>query len=163
MDSTKTDKNYRVFYSIFSPIFRIFYPMKIIGKENIPEGPCLICPNHYSWSDPGYIACALTPKHIFRAIAKIELLQIPILGKILKAIGGIGVKRDGRDLGVLKESLKILKERKLLIFPEGTRTKDQSVDAKSGAVYLAIKTNVPIIPIYIETKKRFLSKTLIKT
>lgn len=161
MNSIRTDKKYRIFYSIFTPLFRIFYPMKIIDRENIPDGPCIICPNHYSWNDPIYVARAFTKKHIIRIMSKIELIQMPILGKILSAIGVFGVKRDGTDLAALKTSLSILKERKLLLFPEGTCTKDQNAEPKTGAVFLAIKANVPIVPVYIETKKRFFKTTKI--
>ena len=160
MDNNQINKSYRLVYSLIWPLFNFLFPMETIGRENIPDGPCIICPNHYSWNDPIYVAFAFTKKNPLRAMAKMELINIPILGKVFLKIGAIGVKRDGSDISAIKTSLKTLKENKLLIFPEGTRSNDENTNSgKDGAIFLALKTKVPVVPVYLEQKKRLFRKT----
>lgn len=82
----------------------------------------------------------------------------PLIGWILKQGGIFGVKRGQADIGAIKTAMKYLKNGELLLmFPEGTRHQDGDFgDAKTGAAMLAVRTGVPIIPIYIPAEKRWL-------
>ena len=85
----------------------------------------------------------------------------PILGWILKHGGIFGVKRGESDVGAIKTAMKYLKaEEKLLIFPEGTRHQDGEFGAaKTGAAMLAVRTGVPIIPVYLPPEKKWFRRT----
>lgn len=126
---------------------KIFFRIKIIGKENIPgEGACIICSNHKSYYDPPLMV-AFNKRHV-NMIAKKDLLKNPLMGWLCKVFGAFMVERDGKDIEAVKQSLKILKNGEILgIFPEGTRNGMQKGEkVKNGAVLMAIKSGAPIIP-----------------
>ena len=64
-----TDKWFHFLYAVIWPFFNLFRPVRAIGRENIPDGPCVICPNHTSIGDPFYVAFAFGWKHPMRAMA----------------------------------------------------------------------------------------------
>lgn len=81
----------------------------------------------------------------------------PFIGWVLRHGGIFGVKRGKADVGAIKTAMKYLKNGELLLmFPEGTRHQDGDFgDAKTGAAMLAMRTGVPIIPIYLPAEKKF--------
>ena len=67
-------------------------------------------------------------------------------------VGYVQIDRDGgQDVSAIKRVLRALKEeRGLILFPEGTRTPDGSLQpAKPGVGFIAIKTQVPVVPVRI--------------
>ena len=50
---------YNLLYRIVWPFFCLCHPIRAIGRENIPEGGCVVCPNHVQLSDPPFAAVAL--------------------------------------------------------------------------------------------------------
>lgn len=128
----------------------IVKPRKVYGAENIPEGGAVICANHVSFSDPFYVVCAVPRKHKIWIMAKEEVSHWPVAGAVLNWLEFIiWVKRGKSDVGAVKAALKALKGGdKLLIFPEGTRN-DEVGEGKTGAAMMAIRTGVPIVPVYI--------------
>ena len=67
------------------------------------------------------------------------------------------IKRGKADVAAIKTAMKYLKDGELLLmFPEGTRHQDGEFgDAKTGAAMLALRTGVPIIPIYLPAEKKW--------
>lgn len=150
---------YWFFYLLVRPFFYIIHPWKTIGRENIPKGGALVCANHTRNSDPLYITYAFGRDHVLNIMAKDELKKWPIIGPILAKTGLIFVKRGQSDIGAIKTALKYLKkEGQLLIFPEGTRH-DETGEGKSGAVMIAIRSGVPIVPVYVPAKKKWFRRT----
>ena len=149
---------YRILYTIIRPFVGMYYPLKFIGRENIPEGGALVCANHSSAIDPLFIAFALTKKHPICAMAKESLLKIPVIGKLLKLVGTFGVKRGASDIHAVKYALDQLKKGEyVVLFPEGTRIKSREEgEPKTGAAMLACRTGVPVVPMYIPMKKKVL-------
>jgi 1-acyl-sn-glycerol-3-phosphate acyltransferase len=147
---------YKLFYTIVRPFVGLYYPMKFIGRENIPEGGALVCANHSSAVDPFFLAFALGKKRPICAMAKESLLKIPVIGKILKLVGTFGVKRGASDIHAVKYALEQLKAGEyVVLFPEGTRVKSREEgEPKTGAAMLACRTGVPVVPMYIPMKKR---------
>jgi len=158
-----TKKSYHFVYSALRPLCALLYPLRILGRENIPEGPAIICANHSNYIDPILIAYAFTKKHWIHFMAKIELFKIPVLGWILRKIGTFPVDRGSADIGSIRTAMRYLKEgAKVMIFPEGTRVSaDDAVAAKSGAVRLASKLKVPIIPVHIPRGKKIFRRVLL--
>lgn len=159
----KENRLYRVLYAVLWPVFHLLYPIKVTGRENIPEGAAILCPNHTHALDPFFVVFAFRRKHIMRAMAKAELMRVPVIGWILRNIGVFGVERGSADITAVKTALRYLKEgRKLLMFPEGTRVSEgESVEAKTGAAMFATRTGVPIVPIYITKHKRLFRRNLV--
>lgn len=158
MTKEQFDRNFKRLYTVLYPIFRLIYPLKVVGHENIPEGPVVICPNHTYWNDPFCVVFSFGKQFPMRAMAKMEIIKWPIVGPILAKCGVFGVDRGNTDMKAARQSMKFLREgSKLLMFPEGTRVHEgESVDAKAGAALFATRCNVPLMPIYIHnTKKLF--------
>ena len=131
---------------------KIVYRVKIIGKENVPkEGSLIFCGNHRTYLDPPLIV--VTAGRDMRFLAKEELRKNPLFAFLGMLYQGIYVKRDAKDIGPLKESIKTLKAGGCIgLFPEGTRNgmeKNEGGKLKNGATYMAIKTGAKIIPIGI--------------
>ena len=162
MTKEQFDRNFRRLYDFLYPFFRILYPWKVVGEENIPEGSCVICPNHTYWNDPFCVAFAFN-RVVMRAMAKIEVIQWPVVGPILAKCGVFGVDRGNTDMKAARQAMKCLKEgSKLLMFPEGTRVKEgESVDAKAGAALFATRCDVPLLPVYIHNSKKLFARSIV--
>jgi 1-acyl-sn-glycerol-3-phosphate acyltransferase len=118
------------------------------------EGACVIAPTHRSMLDIPWVAMA-TPRKI-RYMGKASLFRIPLLGSLFTALGGFPVARDGSDRGPLRDSLKILEGGEpLVVYPEGTRQRGDVIqELQPGAAYLAIKAQVPIVPVAMYDSER---------
>ncbi|GAB4073563.1 lysophospholipid acyltransferase family protein [Barrientosiimonas marina] len=128
---------------LFYPLYRI----QVIGKENIPEdGPVIICSNHISNLDPPVVGIT-SPRNI-HFMAKGELFQKPILGRLLTSINAFPVKRGMKDRNALREGLSILEKGHTLgLFPEGTRSRTgQLGQPLAGAGFFALRSNAAIVP-----------------
>lgn len=154
---------FQMVYSIAWLAYRLIYGLKVIGRENIPEGAAVICPRHCTAIDPPMVYFAMGRKHFPRVIAKQELLEIPVLGRILYNIGVFGVRRGENDMSPIKNGLRCLKEgTKLIIFPEGTRVQEgEHVEAQTGAIMFALKTGAPLVPVYLTRAKKFHQMTMV--
>lgn len=152
----------KIIKAIISGFMRIVFRIKIIGKENIPnEGACIICANHKSYYDPPLIV-AFNKRHI-NMIAKKELYKNPLLAWLGRIFDVFPVERDGKDIEAVKHSLKVLKNGEILgIFPEGTRHgMEKGVKVKSGAIQMALKAGVPIVPAGIKGDYKIFRKVTI--
>lgn len=158
-----TDRFFHALYAVVWPFFNLVHPVKAVGRENIPEGAALICPNHTRASDPFFVLYAFKRKHIMRAMAKAEIMRVPVIGWVLRKAGVFGVERGTADINAVKTALRVLKDGyKLLLFPEGTRVGEgESVEAKTGAAMFAVRTGSPIIPVYVPAKKRWFRPTTV--
>ena len=156
----KPDRYYRVWYRIARVLVGIFYRLHVSGRENIPCGAAIVCANHSSRIDPFLMAFAFGPCHHVHFIAKISLFKVPVLAGILKKLGMISVDRSMSDVSTIKNTLKYLKNgEKVAIFPEGRRAAAEGdVSAKSGAVKLAVRAGVPLVPVFIPRKKPLFRK-----
>ena len=131
--------------------------LEVHGLELVPpDGPVIYMGNHQGNFDINALTL-LIPRR-FSWIAKEELFRIPLFGKAMKRAGYIPLDRsDGRK--ALK-SMKLAAERiasgtSVVIFPEGTRTKDGSLlPFKRGAFMLAAKAGVPIVPFTINGSRK---------
>ena len=120
------------------------------GLENLPKDVgYIICANHMNYLDAaGLILCNKFP---IRFIAKADLYRFGILSYLGHLFDIIPVKRDKSDINSIKLCLKALKNKEILgIFPEGTRKGlEKNAKVKNGAVFLAEKAKVKIIPVGI--------------
>lgn len=155
------NKFYKVIYCVLWVLMKIFFPWEVKGREYLPEqGGVVLCANHTSFLDPILVLLGVTGKRQISVIAKAELFKIPVLNWILKGMEMIPVKRGMSDVSAIKDGLRVIRSGELLlIFPEGTRVKEgQAVAAHPGAVVLASRAGVPVMPIYVCRKKRMFRK-----
>ena len=95
-------------------------------------------------------------------VAKAELFQIPFVGWLMKLAGDIPIERGDARSGVkaLTTARGYLANRcSVMFFPEGTRTRDgRVIRFTDGAFRLAIKTQVPILPLALDGTSNALRK-----
>jgi 1-acyl-sn-glycerol-3-phosphate acyltransferase len=132
-------------------MFEMFFRGEVAGAENLPaSGGFLVAANHASYLDPVFIGSQI-PRQI-AYFARKTLWKGGVSSWWLDSVGVIPVDRDGgQDVGAIKRVLKALKaERGLILFPEGTRTLDGNLQAaKPGVGFMAVKTQVPVVPVRI--------------
>lgn len=129
----------------------ITYRLKVIGKENIPkEGGLLLCPNHVHALDS--VCIVSSTKRPVRALARESLYKHWTLRWLAKTFGIYPVNQDTAAISAVKIAFKLLKEEEVvMIFPEGTRNGlKKGVKPRDGAVNIAIKAGVPIVPIGVQ-------------
>lgn len=150
---------YNIMRSLTRIVFSIFYRIRIVNKDNIPkEGNLILAANHTHFLDP--VMLAYTTKRPIHFIGKKELFENKFLASILYRLNAFPVDREGSDLSAIKKSLKILKDQEILgIFPEGTRVSEFDLNnAKSGIGLMALKTDTPVVPIYIDSDYKLFKK-----
>lgn len=129
----------------------VFRP-QVIGRENLIKGRgFILAPNHRSALDPVFIVLSdgYFWLHKMRIFAKKELFQgKPLLAWFLRQMGAVSVKNGRDDLSTLDNTIRECRTgRGLLLFPEGTRSKDgRLLPPKSGAFVVADQAAVDMIP-----------------
>ncbi len=147
---------YRFLTALVRVFFRLTHPVvRVIGRENLPSGPAVLCANHSHLTDPIWILGFGRFDRHPRIMAKKELFSNRLFRWFFAKLGAFPVDRGNTDIRAIKEALATLKEdNKLLIFPEGTRVRQgQASQPHSGAVLLAHKVKAPIVPVYLSVKK----------
>ena len=123
---------------------------KVTGKQNVPrKGGVIFISNHLNNADP-CILPGIVPRRL-NMMAKKEWFNFPPSRLLFRMIGAFPVDRFGADLGALREATAIVNRGEpLLMFPEGTRSKDRQLHRGfPGAALIAYRTGAPIIPIAI--------------
>ena len=115
-----------------------------------PKGGALVVANHQSFLDPMFAGYALQREMHY--MARDSLFRSRFFGALIRSVNAFPVKRATADIGAIKESLRLLKKGNLvLVFPEGTRTRDGSIGPlQPGAVMIACKARVPVVPVAID-------------
>lgn len=155
MSKNKTTKKNDILRIIIKAILHflviIVYRPKIINEDKIPKDEGIIlCANHVHALDSAVIV--LCAKRQICFMAKEELFKNKFIKWLADLFGVFPVKRGKQDIEAMKNSLKVLKEKKILgIFPEGTRNGlAKKVKVKSGAVYMAVSAGVKIVPVAVK-------------
>ena len=122
--------------------------VRVEGLERIPRGLCLFAANHTSSADAPAVVGAI-PRRI-AILLKASLFKWPIVGQVFWSAHFIPVNRSVRESAIasVEKATEALKAgQSFLIYPEGTRSPDGRLqDFKKGAVVMAIKAGVPIVP-----------------
>ena len=132
-------------------LYKIVYRPKVIGIENFPKDEgFIICSKHINYLDAAGII--LLNKRDIKFVAKADLYRFNILSYLGHLFNIIPVKRGKSDINSIKLCLKTLKNKEPLgIFPEGTRKGlEKNMKVKNGAVFLAEKAKVKIVPVGIQ-------------
>ncbi len=139
--------------------------VKMRGLSNIKPGrPYIFMSNHLSLFDIPVLYICLPVG--FKWLAKAELFYIPVFGQAMRKAGYISIDRSNRESAfksIRKASERIQNGDCVLIFPEGTRSREGRLKPfKKGGFVLAVDSGVPIVPImiqgagYVMPKKRLL-------
>jgi 1-acyl-sn-glycerol-3-phosphate acyltransferase len=145
----------RVVYDILRVLARLvsvwFFSLRVAGRERWPaDGGALICANHQSYFDPPLVG--LTCGRRLTYLGRQTLFANWLLAPIIRFMDTIPIDREGGGLSGLKETLRRLKRGDMvLIFPEGTRTRDGELQPlKPGFCAVARRSHVPLVPVALD-------------
>lgn len=143
----------KILKHLSKPLFKIYFQLEVVGKDKLPKNNFIIAPNHQSFLDGLLIACALndnilSKSYFFAKDKYINNLFVKIFARFSNIVS-LNINAD------LKESIQkmgyILQQNKnIIIFPEGTRTRDGNINEfKKSFAILSKELNVPIVPVTI--------------
>ena len=141
---------YNIFYNLAKLLARGFFSMRVVHPERMIEsGPLILAVNHSSFFDPP-LAGICSRRGVYY-LARKSLLKWPFFGPLFPAMNVIPVERDGNDMSALREVIKKIKEGNgVVLFPEGTRSKDGNIQpARAGIGLVIAKTGAPVLPMRI--------------
>ncbi|NNN03660.1 MAG: 1-acyl-sn-glycerol-3-phosphate acyltransferase [Acidimicrobiaceae bacterium] len=141
---------YRTVAGLLRFLSGLLFRPRVSGAEFIPdEGPIIIAPTHRSNLDFAF-SLFLSRRKIF-FMAKQSLFDVPILGRVLVALGAFPVTRGAADRDAMKAAERVLHEgHALLMFPEGTRSEGSEIlPLHDGAMFVAARTRARVVPVGI--------------
>jgi 1-acyl-sn-glycerol-3-phosphate acyltransferase len=141
---------YRVAWGMFRVVFAAYFRWRVFHPERVPlTGPVILAANHASFIDPPLVGSGL--KREINYLARESLFRFPMVGAILRAVNSVPVDRDGGGAAGLKAILgRLLAGGGIILFPEGTRTRDGRLQpARSGIGLTVIKSEAPVVPVRV--------------
>jgi len=142
--------SYRIGWLVFRAIFSTYFRWRVFGVENVPQtGGVILASNHASFLDPPLVGAGL--KRDINYLARESLFRFPGLGALLRSWNSVPVDREGGGAKGLKKILdRLLGGGAIILFPEGTRTKDGTLlPARSGVGLTVIKSAAPVVPVRV--------------
>lgn len=120
--------------------------------ENMPrDGACLLVSNHQSHLDPPLVAMASPRRHV-HFVARVGLFKNSLFAKLIRSLNAIAIRQDAGDLAAIRQVLSRLElGAPVLMFPEGSRTPDGSLqEFKRGIGLLVKRAKCPVVPVAVE-------------
>ncbi|MBM3878783.1 MAG: 1-acyl-sn-glycerol-3-phosphate acyltransferase [Verrucomicrobia bacterium] len=142
--------SYFLAWTGFNLLFRSYFRARFYNPERVPEaGPVILASNHASFMDPPLIGSGL-PRPL-NYLARESLFANPLAGAILRSWQAVPVDREGGGAAGLKAILDRLREGGgIILFPEGTRTRDGRLQpARAGVGLAVIKSTCPVVPVRV--------------
>jgi 1-acyl-sn-glycerol-3-phosphate acyltransferase len=137
-------------YHLARLLARWFFRFRILHRERmIQSGPVILAMNHQSFLDPPLAGTTCDRAIYF--LARRTLLDLPVLGWLLPKLNVIPVNQEGVDRNALKVLIRLIRDGNCaLVFPEGSRTPDGSLQpAQPGLGLIIAKTLAPVVPLRI--------------
>ena len=156
---TKKTLGYRACRRLVRVVWRLMFRPTVVGAQRIPAtGPVVIAPIHRSNIDFAYLIFATDRKTFF--MAKHTLWKVPVLSTLIQTMGAFPVKRGTADRESMKNAEEVLAQgQALVLFPEGTRQEGDEVGPlMDGAMFLATRCQVPVIPVGLGNTEKALKK-----
>jgi len=145
----------RLWYAVLQQVARVLFVtafgIRVFGRRRLPRcGGVLVVSNHQSYLDP--VLAAVGMPRPYHPMARASLFRFPPFAWLIRSLNAFPVKRGSADMGAIREALRRLKSGAVvLMFPEGTRTRDGSIrQLQAGPVLLARRAGVPILPMVID-------------
>jgi long-chain acyl-CoA synthetase len=142
-----------LFKSISKRLLKIYFKFSVSGEEKLPESPFIIAPNHQSFIDGIFVSACISRKIMKNTFfyAKKKHVNNAVLRFLAKKNNVIVMDIDKDIKGSILKMAEVLKSGKnMIIFPEGTRSKDGSLgDFKQTFAILSSELNVPVVPVVI--------------
>ncbi len=129
-------------WCFFRLMFAVYFRWRVFNPERVPQtGGVILASNHASFLDPPLVGSGL--KRDINYLARASLFRYPGIGALLRSWNSVPVDRDGGGAAGLKAILdRLLAGGAIILFPEGTRTKDGKLQpARSGIGLTVIKSD----------------------
>jgi len=142
--------SYFIAWSCFRLIYRFYFRWRICNPERVPlTGSVILASNHLSFLDPPLVGSAL--HRDINYLARDTLFRYPGIGALLRSWNSVPVDRDGAGAAGLRAILdRLLAGGAIILFPEGTRSKDGKLQpARSGIGLTVMKSNALVIPVRV--------------
>ncbi len=139
---------HRIFRFFIRLILRIIARVEVAGFENMPAGGFVIAANHIGRLDAALAYFVLDRSDIIMVVAE-KYEKYAIFRWLVRLTNGMFVDRYNADIHAIRETLRRLQQGQVFtITPEGTRSSSGNlIEAKPGAIYLAWKAGVPVLPV----------------
>jgi 1-acyl-sn-glycerol-3-phosphate acyltransferase len=142
--------SYHLGWLAFRAVYATYFRWRVFGAENVPlTGGVILASNHASFLDPPLVGAGL--KRDINYLARESLFRFPGIGALLRSWNSVPVDRDGGGARGLKKILdRLLAGGGIILFPEGTRTRDGRLQpARSGIGLTVIKSTAPVVPVRV--------------
>ena len=141
---------YRLGWMFYRALFRFYFGWRVYHPERVPlTGPVILASNHASFLDPPLVGSGV--RRAINYLARESLFRNPLSGWVLRNVNAVPVDRDGASGKGVKTILERLNAGGgIILFPEGTRTRDGNLQpARSGIGLVVIKSNAPVVPVRV--------------
>src|SRR5580658_10491050 len=139
---------YFIGWCCFRLLYSVYFHWRVYNPERVPlKGGVILASNHASFLDPPLVGSGVHRQ--INYLARASLFTNPVAGWVLRKWRAIPVDRDGGGAAGLKAILdRLLDGGAIILFPEGTRTKDGKLQpARSGIGLTVIKSDAVVIPV----------------
>ncbi|MFW6107509.1 MAG: lysophospholipid acyltransferase family protein [bacterium] len=128
--------------------FTLFFRIRVWGAGHVArEGGVVLASNHASFLDPPAVGLGL-PRPIWY-MARASLFRVPGFRQLIEALNALPIERGGADRRAVRRAVELLRGGgALLVFPEGTRSRDGRVGRfGAGFAMMAARAGVPVVPV----------------
>jgi 1-acyl-sn-glycerol-3-phosphate acyltransferase len=142
--------SYRLGWIFFRTLYAGYFRWRVFNPERVPEtGAVILASNHASFLDPPLVGAGLNRG--INYLARESLFRFPGIGALLRSWSAVPVDRDGGGAAGLKAILdRLLAGGGIILFPEGTRTRDGRLQAaRSGIGLVVVKSTAPVVPVRV--------------
>jgi 1-acyl-sn-glycerol-3-phosphate acyltransferase len=137
-------------WCFFRTVYATYFRWRVFNSERVPlDGPVILASNHASFLDPPLVGSGV--KRGINYLARNSLFRFPGVGWLLRKWNSVPVDREGGGAAGLKAILdRLLAGGAIILFPEGTRTRDGKLQpARSGIGLTVIKSTAAVVPVRV--------------
>ncbi len=143
-----------IYKTLFFPLYKLYFSLKVSGFENFPKEPCIIAPSHQSMLD-GFILAAALPYDVLKKTFFLAYQAVfgtknmrPIIQNSQTIL--INVNKDLKA-SIQKSTLPLKSRQNLVVFPEGARSRDRELlEFKRFFAILSIELDIPVVPVVLD-------------
>ena len=141
---------YFIVWCSYRVIFKFYFRWRVYNAERVTlTGAVILASNHASFLDPPLVGSGVSRG--INYLARENLFRFPVMGWVLRQLQVVPVDRDGGGAAGLRGILeRLLLGGAIILFPEGTRTRDGKLQpARSGIGLAVIKSTAPVVPVRV--------------
>ena len=126
------------------------FQVRALDRHRVPRrGGVILASSHQSFLDPLLVAVGLQRRVTF--LARETLFRRSAFAGLIRSLGAVAIRRESLGVSGVRSSVELLREgRVVLVFPEGTRTRDGEIGlVRPGVCLMAHRAGVPVVPVTI--------------